>query len=237
MHRLQSYGSYGACHSCGPFTTDETGKGHGSKMFQLNGEISYATAGRDACGLASALPGTGMTKFATPYITPCSHSKKNFGNASVLSGIRYNWRTEASRIPNGLIFRQLSQKAFNETHGVKNFDLGVRDPWNTSQGIEPVIVNPSKGWSSVLNLSSGGPAINGTSGAFNVNYTGIDQSVGCTSSKKEMQDVCESSSDSYGTYLPYGLEIDQFRRTPYRSVYTNPSQNPQAFSVHYNFPF
>lgn len=249
--RPTSYGSYGNCGSCGAFdaarVAAQQADGDGARAelaFSLDGELSYANTGRDACGLASALPGNRMTRFATPFTAPCGDQERlrsRYGNASSLAGIKYDWRTDALRIPEGTIFRQVSQTARNFARSQGAAGGGAEDPYTgQTRGGAPVNLAANGGWAQLVNTTSGGPALAGmpaAGAAYNINYAGLPASAdnagtSCTpQSQASFRQTCVASPSSYGTYKQYGVEMDALRQTPYRVAYSNPTNNPLAFSV------
>ena len=241
-----SYGSYGNCGSCGNFDYQKVAanqtQGDAARAmlaFSLDGELSYSNTGKDACGLTSALPGNRLTRFSTPFVAPCGDQERmrsRFGNASSIAGIKYDWRTDALRIPEGTIFRQVSQQARNYARAAGKATGGAQDPYH-QQTNGNVPVNLNKGWASVVNTYSGGGAVNGSpsDAAMNINYAGMaatNDGSSCTPQpQSSFRQTCVPSPSSYGMYKQYGIEMDALRQTPYRVVYANPTNNPLAFSV------
>jgi hypothetical protein len=229
--RPLSYGSYGSCGSCGAFNQSAVAASQAdgdAARFSLHGELSYGNTGQDACGLAAALPA--LTRHATPYTAPCGDQERmrsRYGNASSLAGMKYDWRTDALRIPEGTIFRQISQTA-------RNVALGVRrdDPYSgQTRGSAPVNLAANGGWSALVNTAAGGLVAGGAP----VNYAGLgagQQGTSCTpQSQASFRQSCVASPSSYGVYKQYGVEMDALRQTPYRVAYSNPTQNPMGFSI------
>lgn len=251
--RPTSYGSYGNCGSCGNFDAQKVAanqaQGDAQRAmlaFSLDGELSYSNTGKDACGLSSALPGTEapkdprygnrLTRFSTPFVAPCGDQERmrsRYGNASSIAGIKYDWRSDALRIPEGTIFRQVSQQARNYARAAGKATGGAQDPYHQqTNGNAPVNLN--KGWSSLVNSYSGGLALNGTKN-MNINYAGLSGSNdgnSCTPQpQSSFRQTCVASPSSYGVYKQYGIEMDALRQTPYRVVYASPTNNPLAFSI------
>lgn len=228
-----SYGSYSSCDACGPFQSFQSNPGYAGRPTFGAGEISYATMSDNGsqreCGLASALPGVGLSMYATPFVEPCGHremSNRMNGDAAATGGsatsvMGYNWRQDAARIPTGVIFRGLStaRRAGAPAPGM----YGSVDPWNYSQRERKTSPFAPASLSALLTPSGL---------TTNLNYAASKPQEGCNPADNTLfNQTCQPAPGAYGTYKPFGVEPDYNRDAPYRAVFSTPSLNPEGFSV------
>lgn len=235
-----SYGTYSSCAACGPFKAGYAEAGGDGRPTWQHGEISYGNMNGvglpSECGLASALPGNGLTKYsATPWVTPCAGNMERmrsrydtldgrYGNASVLAGMQYNWRVAAAQIPQGLTFRGLSGAA-REAAGLQSQWYAVPDPYRNQTNQERAVgLQSGTQWSTLLNVKGLDASIN---------YAGQGPAVStCSPAGNTLfQETCVPSPMSYGAYKSFGTDIDTTRSMPYRVALNNPALNPDAFVV------
>lgn len=243
MYGPTSFGTYSSCAACGPFKAGYSETGADGRPTWNHGEISYGNMNGNGypseCGLASVLPGNGLSKFtASPFVTPCQGNVEKlqsrydsmdgryvkYNNNSVLDNMQYNWRVAAAQIPQGLTFRGLSGAA-REAVGLQGSWYPVTDPYkNQTMQERAVGLRGGSNWATLLNVQG----LN-----TNINYAGQGPQVTtCSASGNTLfNETCTPSPMSYGVYKQYGADIDATRSVPYRIALSNPALNPDAFSV------
>lgn len=218
----------------------------------VDGTLSYGSMGRDACGLAAGLPSgatwggeTTAAKMSAAAARAAPASQPELGNQRIASapstagldssGVLYDWRRNAWRYQPGMVYREWTDR--------QRAAAGIDDPWG-NQTARQFAVDVGQGWAGVVSLSGVKTAgVLDSPQAAAINYSGQPLAAAqdaCTPDARGLQSMfqekCVASPQAYGSYKQYGMEPDYFRTTPFAVVYSNPSANPQAFSVATSLP-